>query len=83
MPEKLPACFGGMFPNLDTVDYNKDCSGAVFTVHVTSSGLGPQNREISMNREKLETCMACPQYRFCYDLSMAKLAFNSAVNHRF
>lgn len=83
MSDTLPACFSEMFPTLDNLQYNKACSGALFSVQVSSSGVGPQGRQFSMIPGKLKVCMDCPRYRCCYDLSMGKLALQFAVSARF
>jgi hypothetical protein len=40
---------------------------------VVSHGIGVQNRSLQVKPEGWDECVQCPDYRTCYDLSMAKL----------
>lgn len=76
-------CYGGMFPDLGTARFNKPQSGKVFAVTVESRGIGIQSEELSVNEEAWGSCAMCVDFDGCYKLSMAKLAFQSAVQSRF
>lgn len=73
------ACYGRMYPNLATMEYQQDMIGKVFTVRFESSGLWKQNRVIEINRQAWQACQACPVYRECYDLSIAELHLSLVV----
>jgi len=46
---------------------------------VVSSGTGAQGRSLEVNREVWDKCTACPDYRTCYDLSLADLLMNNIL----
>ena len=46
---------------------------------MTGSGTGAQGRSLEVKREAWEKCVACPDYRTCYDLSLAKLEMNDVL----
>jgi hypothetical protein len=77
--DKTPECYGGMFPDLSQVRYNKPAEGVAFRVLITSLGIGVQGRDVEVKRDGWEHCVACERYRDCYDLSMAKLTLHQAV----
>jgi len=61
------------------LEYNRACRGKVFTATVSSAGIGVNGRRIAVDREQWTECRACAHFRDCYDLSMAKLAFERAL----
>ena len=74
-----PDCYGNIFPDLRTFSYNRIARGKVFSVLVKSFGIGVQSRDLTIDTQAWEACQVCPQYRGCYDLSMAKLAMEEAI----
>jgi hypothetical protein len=72
-------CYGNMFPNVSLVEANKAHRGEVFGCRLNSFGIGTQSVEFTVDEAKWEHCTECPHYRTCYDLSVAKLAFENAV----
>ena len=78
MREK-PECYGSMFPDLGGLDLNCPCRGKAFTALVTSQGIGVQSRNLEVNEAEWDACQACPVYRSCYGLCMAKLGLNGAL----
>ena len=74
-----PRCHGDMFPDLAKLSVNRPLKGEVFTVQVNSVGIGVQSRGLVVDEEQWDRCLDCPQYRSCYDLSMAKLALGHAL----
>ena len=42
-------------------------------------GFGVQGRKLEVKGEGWEKCMACADYRTCYDLSLAKLVMNTLL----
>jgi hypothetical protein len=79
MPESKPNCYGGMFPDLDTLEVNQPCKGKAFTIRARSQGIGLQSVELDVNRQAWADCQECPSYRSCYDLSMATLMLRQAM----
>jgi hypothetical protein len=77
-----PDCYGGMFPDMDTVEHNRQVSGRAFGVRVDSQGIGIAGRSVSVDREGWAQCRGCESYGGCYDLSMAKLALGTALHVR-
>ena len=53
--------------------------GQAFTALVVSSGTGAQGRSLEVKRDAWEKCVACPDYRTCYDLSLATLVMNNIL----
>jgi hypothetical protein len=72
-------CYGGMAPDFERLRYNRPAEGKAFRVLVESVGVGTQRRELTFKPEGWAGCVECPDYRTCYDLSMAKLALSSAL----
>ncbi len=72
-------CYGGMFPDLARLEANQPLEGRAFTVAFASQGFGVQGWTVAVKPEGWQECVACPQYRDCYDLSMAKLALRQAL----
>ena len=76
-------CFGRIFPDLGTARFNTPNRGKVFSAAIESRGIGIQGEELSVDEEQWKACMECPDFDGCYKLSMAKLAFETAVQTRF
>ena len=74
-----PDCYGKMFPDLTRAEDNVPCKGKAFVVELRSQGLGVQSCELKTDQKGWEACVACPAYRTCYDLCMAKLALRQAM----
>ena len=82
MSEKLQTrreCYGGMLPDFEHLNYNRPTDGKALRVFVEKIGLGRQRRELEVKPQDWDECVACPEYRTCYDLSMAKLALHGAL----
>ena len=74
-----PECYGAMFPDFTRLKRKKKLEGKAFTALVVSSGMGPQGRSLEVKPEAWGRCVECPDYRTCYDLSLAKLEMNDAL----
>ncbi len=72
-------CYGAMFPDFTRLEKNKPLSSAAFTALVESLGIGDQGRKLEVKPEGWEKCVACPDYRTCYDLSQAKLLMKTLL----
>ncbi len=72
-------CYGRMFPDFARLERKKPVSSPAFTAVITGTGTGPQGRKLEVKGEGWEKCAACPDYRTCYDLSLAKLLMNDML----
>jgi hypothetical protein len=73
-------CYGKLFPDFEHLNYdNQPTDGKAFRVIVQKIGIGTQRRELVVKPEAWDECVACPEYRTCYDLSMARLALHGAL----
>ena len=72
-------CYGKMFPDFTRLKRKERLEGQVFAALVTGSGTAAQGRSLEVKREAWEKCVACPDYRTCYDLSLAKLEMNNML----
>ena len=75
----LPDCYGTMFPDFTRLKRKEKLEGQAFTALVVSSGTGAQGRSLEVKPEAWGKCVACPDYRTCYDLSLAKLEMNNVL----
>ena len=74
-------CYGAMFPDFARMERNKPLNSRAFVALVESRGIGVQGRKLEVKRDGWETCVACPDYRTCYDLSLAKLLMNTVLGN--
>jgi hypothetical protein len=68
-----------MFPDFTRLEKNKPLVSAAFSALVVSHGIGVQNRALEVKQDGWEKCTTCPDYRTCYDLSLAKLFMNTVL----
>ena len=68
-----------MYPDLSVHRFNEVRIGKVFDVVVESSGLGVHNRRFTTKTDEWNRCTECPEYRHCFDLSIAKLTLEGAL----
>lgn len=77
---KHQTCYGAMFPDVLHVENDRPQRGKVFSVLLQrAGGMFRCNREVGVNTEQWDECRKCPEFDGCYQLSMAKLALESAV----
>ena len=79
MPPNHPDCYGQMLPDLSCLEYNQPIKGKAFIVEARSKGIGVSEYRITVDKDGWEACLACPEYRSCYDLSMVKLVLYRAL----
>jgi hypothetical protein len=72
-------CYGKMFADFTRLKRKERLEGQAFAALVTGSGTGAQGRSLEVKREAWEKCVACPDYRACYDLSLATLEMNEVL----
>ncbi len=70
-----------MFPDFTRLKRGQKLESRAFTALVVSSGIGAQGRTLALKREAWENCVSCPDYRTCYDLSLAGLLMNNVLMH--
>lgn len=75
----IPDCYGTMFPDFTRLEHNKPVEGVAFSALVTSYGIGAQSRKLEVKGDSWKQCVACLDYRTCYDLSLAKLLMNTLL----
>ncbi len=74
-----PNCYGSMLPDLSRLEYKKQLEAEAFSVLISSPGTGAAGHRVDFKPEAWEKCIACPDYRTCYDLSLARLIISNAV----
>jgi hypothetical protein len=72
-------CYGSLFPDFTRLNHNQPLASQAFTALVTSHGIGVQSRKLELKPDGWEKCVRCPEYRACYDLSLAKLVMNAVL----
>jgi hypothetical protein len=72
-------CYGTMFPDFTRLKHKEKLEAQAFTALVVSSGTGAQGRNLEVKREAWAKCAECPDYRTCYDLSVARLLMNHVL----
>ena len=74
-----PECYGKMFPDFTQLKRREKLEGQAWTALVVSSDTGARGRSLEVKREAWDRCTACPDYRTCYDLSLAGLLMNNIL----
>lgn len=74
-----PECYGGLFPDLARLRYREECRGRAFSAIISSPGTGPHGHRLQLDREAWDECVECPDYRSCYDLSLATWTMNQTL----
>jgi hypothetical protein len=72
-------CYGTMFPDFTQLENNKPLNSPAFSALVVSHGIGAQGRTLEVKPDGWDKCVACPDYRTCYDLSLSKLVMNTLL----
>ncbi len=76
-----PACYGQMLPPVVDLALNTPRKGTVFGYEITRSGLGDQERRVSVDRKAWTACRSCGAFDHCYQLSTATTLLEMAVRH--
>ena len=71
-----PECYGGLFPDLAHMRYREECRGRAFSAIISSPGTGSYGRKLRLDGDAWEEGVQCPEYRTCYDLSLAPFMLN-------
>jgi hypothetical protein len=72
-------CYGSLFPDFTKLRPNQPLESQCFNALVTGHGIGVQGRKLEVQPEAWDKCLECPDYRTCYDLSLAKLVMNAVL----
>lgn len=75
----LRDCYGNLFPDFTRLERGKAQDGQAFRALITGTGRGAQGRSLEVKTEAWLKCSECPDYRACYDLSVAKLVMNQVL----
>lgn len=76
------ACYGRMFPSMDTLEVNRPVRGAVFGYEIVSRGMASQGHQVLMNEEQWRKCEGCPGRASCFELSLGKAFMERALAGR-
>ena len=68
-----------LFPDLMRLDHNVENRGRVASIYIESVGIGDQSHRLTTDAEAWSACVQHPNFRACYDLSMARLAMQQAM----
>ncbi len=72
-------CYGNLFPDLTHLKRGKPEEGQAFRAVITGCGTGARGRGLEVKLGAWEECSRCPDYRGCYDLSVAKLLIHQVL----
>jgi hypothetical protein len=73
-------CYGTLFPEAPGLRGDERLVGKVFGVKLTGPvGMFPQAKRVEFDGEQWEECVRCPEFERCYQLSLAKLNMQIAV----
>ena len=67
------------FPDLLRLDHNVENRGRVASIFIESLGIGIQSHRLTIDEKAWSECVKHPNFRACYDLSMARLALQEAI----
>jgi hypothetical protein len=68
-----------MFPDFTRLEKNTPLGSPVFSALVVSHGIGVQSRTLEVKSDGWDRCVACADYRTCYDLSLARLLMSTLL----
>ncbi len=78
-----PACYGTLFPDVLRLPEDRKASGKVFTVLLErAGGMFRSACSVTADLGQWDQCQQCPDFGGCYELSMARLALESAIQAR-
>ena len=73
------AAAADLFPDLLNLEAHKENHGRVASIYIESVGVGIQDRQLTIDEAAWKDCVNHPNFRACYDLSMAKLSLQKAI----
>jgi len=72
-------CYGRMFPDFTRLKKNTPLESPAFSALIVSQGIGVQGRTLQLKPDGWHHCVACADYRTCYDLSLAQLLMKTVL----
>lgn len=78
-PRQHRECYGRIMPDFHRLRFNRRTEGKAFSVYVEKIGVTTQTRELTFKADEWDECIECPEYRTCFDLSLAKLSLHGAL----
>ena len=72
-------CYSKMLPDFTRLEKNKPLISPAFSALVVSRGIGTQSRSLEVKPDGWDKCVACDDYRTCYDLSLSKTVMNTIL----
>lgn len=75
---KSPAA-ADFFPDLLRLVKNAENRGRVASIFIESEGIGVQDQRLTIDQAAWNECVKHPNFRACYDLSMARMAMQQAM----
>ena len=72
-------CYGTMFPDFTRLQKSVPLTSPAFSAQVENQGMAVQGWKLEVERAGWEKCVACTDYRTCYDLSLARLLMNTLM----
>lgn len=70
---------GDFFPDLLHLVKNVENRGRVASIFIESMGIGIQDYRMTIDEAAWNECVTRPNFRACYDLSMARMAMQQAM----
>lgn len=75
-----PATAADLFPDLHQLQPNVENKGRVASIFIEAVGVVTQSSDLIIDKEAWNECVKHPDFRSCYDLSMAKLALQQGMS---
>ena len=75
----LRDCYGKLFPDFTRLKRGEQQDGQAFSAVITGAGTGAHGRNLDVKTEARLKCSECPDYRSCYELSVAKMLMNQVL----
>ena len=75
----LRDCYGNLFPDFTRLKRGEPQETQAFRALITGTGTGAQGRSLEVKTEGWLKCSECPDFRSCYDLSIAKMEMSQVL----
>lgn len=75
----LRDCYGKLFPDFTRLKHGEQQDGQAFSAVIAGAGTGAQKRNLDVKTDAWLKCSSCPDYRSCYELSVAKMLMNQVL----
>ena len=75
------SCYGEMFPSVQSLRVNEANRGKAFSVYLGKpNGMFVTERQVEVDMEQWDDCLACEEFDHCRTLAQAKLSLESAIH---